>query len=104
MAALGARRDGGPASEVARGAVSRYGRWADLAAPLLVALLAWGLCLPTAARVIQLSPDMVEFVDVARRVVHGDGYVLSIKAYHVGGPEVIQDGLIHRPPLFTLVM
>jgi 4-amino-4-deoxy-L-arabinose transferase-like glycosyltransferase len=75
-----------------------------LSPPLLVALLAWGLCLPTAARVIQLSPDMVEFVDVARRLLHGEGYVLGIKAYHIGGPEVIQDGLIHRTPLFTLVM
>src|SRR4051812_48330998 len=72
--------------------------------PVLIALLAWGLCLPSAARVIQLSPDMVEYVDVARRLVHGEGYVLGIKAYHIGGPEVLQDGLIHRTPLFTLIM
>lgn len=71
---------------------------------LLVALVAWGLYLPTAARVVQLSPDMVEFVDVARRVAAGEGYVLGIKAYHLGGPEVLHDGLIHRPPLFTLLM
>src|SRR3954447_9975047 len=73
-------------------------------APVLIALLAWGLCLPSAARVIQLSPDMVEDVDVARRLVHGEGYVLGIKAYHIGGPAVLQDGLIHRTPLFTLIM
>jgi 4-amino-4-deoxy-L-arabinose transferase-like glycosyltransferase len=73
-------------------------------APVLIALLAWGLCLPSAARVIQLSPDMVEYVDVARRLVHGEGYTLGIKAYHIGGPAVLQDGLIHRTPLFTLIM
>src|SRR3954447_16348518 len=73
-------------------------------APLLVGLLAWGLCLPSAARVIQLSPDMVEYVDVARRLAGGEGYVLGIKAYHIGGPAVLQDGLIHRTPLFTSIM
>jgi hypothetical protein len=71
---------------------------------VLIALLAWGLCLPSAARVVQLSPDMVEYVDVARRLVHGEGYTLGIKAYHIGGPAVLQDGLIHRTPLFTLIM
>jgi hypothetical protein len=72
--------------------------------PALIFLLAWGLCLPSAARVIQLSPDMVEYVDVARRLIHGEGYTLGIKAYHIGGPAVLQDGLIHRTPLFTLIM
>lgn len=70
---------------------------------ILVALLAWALMLPSAARVIQLSPDMVEYVDVARRVVNGEGYVLGVKAYHIGGPEVVHDGLLHRTPLFTLM-
>ncbi len=71
---------------------------------ILVALLAWALMLPSAARVVQLSPDMVEYVDVARRVVNGEGYVLGVKAYHIGGPEVVHDGLLHRTPLFTLMM
>lgn len=71
---------------------------------ILIALLAWGLCLPSAARVVQLSPDMVEYVDVARRLANGEGYVLGIKAYHIGGPAVLHDGLIHRTPLFTLIM
>jgi len=72
--------------------------------PVLIGLLCWGLYLPSAARVVQLSPDMVEYVDVARRLVQGEGYVLGIKAYHIGGPAVLQDGLIHRTPLFTLIM
>ncbi|MGE3272029.1 MAG: hypothetical protein AB7P40_24965, partial [Chloroflexota bacterium] len=37
--------------------------------PLLIGLLTWGLYLPSASQVVQLSPDMVEFVDVARRFV-----------------------------------
>ncbi len=71
---------------------------------LLIALLAWGLCLPPALRAVQLSPDMVEYVDVARRLVNGEGYVLGVKAYHLGGPEVVHDGFLHRTPLFTLLM
>ena len=75
-----------------------------LSPPVLVALLAWALCLPSAARVVQLSPDMAEYVDVARRLVAGEGYLLGIKAYHIGGSEVVHDGLLHRTPLFTLIM
>jgi hypothetical protein len=71
---------------------------------MFVGLLGWVLCLPAALRAVQLSPDMVEYVDIARRVVHGQGYVLGIKAYHIGGPEVVHDGLLHRTPLFTLIM
>ncbi|MCC6178053.1 MAG: glycosyltransferase family 39 protein [Chloroflexi bacterium] len=73
-------------------------------APLLVALLTFTLYAGPASSVVQLSPDMVEYVDVARRAAAGEGYLLGIKAYHVGGTEVIQDGLIHRPPLFTLLV
>ncbi|MFN8635511.1 MAG: glycosyltransferase family 39 protein [Chloroflexota bacterium] len=76
----------------------------DLWVSAAIAVLACALSAPSAARVVQLSPDMVEYVDVARRLVGGQGYVLGIKAYHLGGPEVIQDGLIHRTPLFTLIM
>ena len=96
-AAVRPRSDGGRSSRAAH-------RWADIGPPILVALLAWALMLPSAARVVQLSPDMVEYVDVARRVVNGEGYVLGIKAYHIGGPAVVHDGLLHRTPLFTLMM
>ena len=96
-AAVRPRSDGERSSRAARW-------WAEIGPPLLVALLAWALMLPSAARVVQLSPDMVEYVDVARRVVNGEGYVLGIKAYHIGGPEVVHDGLLHRTPLFTLMM
>ena len=104
MVAMEARRAAvRPESDGAR--PTRAARWrAEIGAPILVALLAWALMLPSAARVIQLSPDMVEYVDVARRVASGEGYVLGIKAYHIGGPEVVHDGLLHRTPLFTLMM
>jgi 4-amino-4-deoxy-L-arabinose transferase-like glycosyltransferase len=71
---------------------------------LLIALFAWCLAVPTAARVVQFSPDMVEYVDVARRLLNGEGYVLGVKAYHIGGYDVIHDGLVHRPPLFPLML
>lgn len=70
--------------------------------PLWVAILTVALYLPSSARYVQLSADMVEYVDIARRLVDGEGYLLGIKAYHVGGSEVVQDGLYHRPPLLTL--
>jgi hypothetical protein len=86
-----------------RGA-ARAARRAALWPPLLVAVLTLALYLPSSARVVQLSPDMVETVDIARRLVAGEGYRLGIKAYHVGGTEVVHDGLIHRPPLLTLAI
>ena len=72
--------------------------------PLLVALLTLALYLPSAVQFVQLSPDVAEHVDVAWRLLDGQGYVLGIKAYHVGGREVVHDGLIHRSPLLTLIM
>ena len=71
---------------------------------LLVGLLTYCLYLPSAAAVIQLSPDATEFADVARRFSGGEGYVLGIKAYHLGDTDVIHDGLIHRPPLYPLIV
>ena len=104
MVAVDVCRDAGRA-ESDSGRSTRSWRWRSAASPaVLVALLAWALMLPPAARVIQLSPDMVEYVDVARRVATGEGYVLGIKAYHIGGPAVVHDGLFHRTPLFTLIM
>src|SRR5919206_2920603 len=72
--------------------------------PFLVALLTWALAYPSAARVVQLGPDIVEYIDIARRLAAGQGYTLGIKAYHIGGPAVFQDGLMHRPPLYTLLV
>jgi len=76
-----------------------------IASPALwIALLTLALYLPSSARVVQLSPDMVEYVDIARRLVDGEGYRLGIKAYFVGGTEVVTDGLLHRPPLLTVAI
>jgi hypothetical protein len=104
MVAVDARRTAARAEHVGGRPGSAWLRRAAVHPALLVALLAWALCLPSAARVIQLSPDIVEYVDIARRLVNGDGYVLGIKAYHIGGSDVVHDGLLHRTPLFTLMM
>ncbi len=37
------------------------------------------------------------FVDVARRLLNGEGYVVGIKAYHFGGTAVLHNGLAERP-------
>jgi hypothetical protein len=104
MVAVDARKDRAPTGP-AGGRLRPNGLLAHLPGPsIFVGLLGWVLCVPAALRAVQLSPDMVEYVDVARRVMHGQGYVLGIKAYHIGGPEVVHDGLLHRTPLFTLIM
>jgi hypothetical protein len=104
MVAVDARQDRVPTGP-AGGRLRSNGLLERLLGPsILVGLLGWALCLPAALQAVQLSPDMVEYVDVARRVVHGEGYVLGIKAYHIGGPAVVHDGLLHRTPLFTLIM
>ena len=69
--------------------------------PLVLGLLAFLLYLQPAVRVVQLNPDVVEYVDVARRLLAGEGYVLGVKAYHFGGTDVLHDGLAERPPLFV---
>ena len=68
-----------------------------------LAVLAFALYLPPAARVVQLSPDTVEYVDVARRLNAGEGYRLGVKAYHFGGTDVLHDGLAERAPLYPLL-
>jgi len=55
-------------------------------------------------RVVQLNPDVVEYVDVARRWLAGEGYLLGVKAYHFGGTDVLHDGLAERPPLFVFLV
>ena len=72
--------------------------------PLVLGLLAFLLYLQPAVRVVQLTPDTVEYVDVARRLLAGEGYLLGVKAYHFGGTDVLHDGLAERPPLFVLLV
>jgi hypothetical protein len=69
-----------------------------------IPVLAFLLYVQPAVRVAQLNPDVVEYVDIARRLVAGEGYLLGVKAYHFGGTEVLHDGLAERPPLFTLIV
>lgn len=95
----------GPDPASGRGAAREWRASARLAQPALwVALLAFVLYLPTAARVLKLGPDVVEYLDVGRRLAAGEGYLLGVKAFHVGGTDVLHDGLAERPPLFPLLI
>jgi hypothetical protein len=78
------------------------GRAPGLALWLSVAALA--LYLPLALRAVQITWDGVEFVDIARSLAAGQGYVLGVKAYFIGGSEVLHDGLNERAPLYPLLI
>jgi 4-amino-4-deoxy-L-arabinose transferase-like glycosyltransferase len=71
---------------------------------VVIALVAFALYLTPAVRVVQLNPDVVEYVDVARRLLAGEGFKLGVKAYHIGGTQVLHNGLAERPPLFPLLV
>lgn len=77
---------------------------AGLRPSVVIALLAFALYLTPAVRVVQLNPDVVEYVDVARRLLAGEGFRLGVKAYHIGGTDVLHNGLAERPPLFPLLV
>ena len=81
---------------------SRVATW--LRPPLVLGAIAFLLYLQPAVQVVQLLPDAVEYVDVARRLLAGEGYVLGVKAYHFGGTDVLHDGLAERPPLFVFLV
>src|SRR5215211_2674523 len=71
---------------------------------LWVALLGFLLYLPPATSVLQLDPDAVEHIDLARRFAAGQGYVLGIKSFHLGGTDVLHSGLDERAPLYPLLV
>ena len=79
-------------------------RLAGVRVSVLIGLLAFALYLTPAVRVVQLNPDVVEYVDVARRLLNGEGFRLGVKAYHFGGTEVLHNGLAERPPLLPLMI
>lgn len=81
-----------------------FERLTSVRASVLIGLLAFALYLTPSLRVVQLNPDVVEYVDVARRLLNGEGYRLGVKAYHFGGTAVLHHGLAERPPLFPLLV
>jgi 4-amino-4-deoxy-L-arabinose transferase-like glycosyltransferase len=92
------RRVAGPGltpSSAWRAALSEPALW--------VALLTFVVYAPSAASVVRLNPDAVEYVDIARRLAAGEGYVLGVKANHVGEARVVHGGLAERSPLFPVV-
>jgi 4-amino-4-deoxy-L-arabinose transferase-like glycosyltransferase len=74
--------------------------WPEVAAGSLAFLL----YLPIAARVLILGPDAVEYLDIARRLAAGDGFLLAVKAFHFGGTDVLHHGLAERPPLYPVLV
>lgn len=78
--------------------------WAVVRPSVALGVLAFLLYLTPALRVVQLNPDAVEYIDIARRLLAGEGYQLGVKAYHIGGTEVLHNGLAERPPLFPLLI
>jgi hypothetical protein len=69
----------------------------------VVGVVTFLLYLVPAVRVLQLNPDVVEYIDVARRLASGQGYLLGVKAYHVGGTAVLHDGFAERAPLYPWI-
>src|SRR5207248_11119974 len=59
-------------------------------APWLAAL-AFLLYLAPAVSVLQLDPDAAQHIDLARRFVAGEGYVLGIKSFHLGDTQVLHN-------------
>lgn len=70
---------------------------------LFTTLLALAVSVPAAADVALLGPDQIEYLDVARSLIRGDGYTLRVKAFHTGGTDVVHSGLRERPPLLPLI-
>ena len=100
--------DGAAVAQAAPNGKSRTGLLTGLRAlalpELLVGVLAFALYVPIAARVLILGPDAVEYLDVARRLAAGDGFMLGVKAFHFGGTDVLHHGLAERPPLFPVLV
>lgn len=67
-----------------------------------IAAVAFVACLPRALRVLESNGDVAEYIDIARRLVAGEGYVLGIKGYLIGGTQVIHNGLDARAPLYPV--
>lgn len=72
--------------------------------PLVGGLAVAALYVPAAVSPLRLGPDEVEYIDIARHLVDGQGYTLSVKAFHFGGTRVVHDGLAERAPLVTLLI
>ncbi|MCC7372017.1 MAG: glycosyltransferase family 39 protein [Chloroflexi bacterium] len=86
---------------VVRSAVARlFGAWPEIA----LGVLACVLYLPIVSRVLILGPDAVEYLDIARRLAAGQGFLLGVKAFHFGGTDVLHHGLAERPPLFPILV
>src|SRR5438093_980588 len=71
---------------------------------LVLVMVAVAVRLPLALETSYLSPDAVEYMDIARHLAAGQGFTLSIKGYFVDSSAVVHNGLTERPPLYALVL
>jgi hypothetical protein len=86
-----------------RSGVRAFGLPAFARSPaVLLALLAFVLYLPPAIGALQLGPDPIDYIDIARRLSAGQGYLLGVKGFHYGSAQALHNGLDERPPLYPL--
>src|SRR5213080_4782645 len=75
-----------------------------VAAAIALALLFGALYVPAARGVIKLESDTIEFLDIARHLDAGEGYLLTIKEYYARSTPVVHNGLDERAPLYTFLL
>ena len=86
---------------MASDSLSTHGLWRLAVAAALAAAV---IRIVPAVSTVWISPDAVEYLNIAERLASGDGFTLSIKAYHyVPGPLIHYAGH-DRPPLFPLLL
>lgn len=86
-------------------ALPRPWKWAWERHPCaLLGLLTFALYLPPTLAAFQLNRDGIEYLDIARRLVGGQGYVLGVRGYLWSGTEVLHGGLEERSPLYPLLL
>jgi len=71
---------------------------------LSIALMAIAVRIIPALAGTWISNDAIEYLDIARRLVDGEGLTLSIKAYHFVDTAIIHYAGYDRPPLFPLLL
>jgi 4-amino-4-deoxy-L-arabinose transferase-like glycosyltransferase len=84
--------------------------WSDLRAKLAqwpalwLAVLTFAIYSYPSLAVVRLNSDAVEYIDIARRLVDGQGYLLGVRAYFISGSDVVHLGLDERSPVFPVLM
>jgi len=67
-------------------------------------LLSFAIRLFPAASAVNLSPDVVEYLDEASHNVRGEFGIIAIKRHYFDSYPVVYSGIDDRPPLFPLLV